>query len=60
MVRRCNYGSGIKYNYLTMIPPLGLLRILIARLHVEGIVRGPLLLTATAQHRRNTKADGRN
>lgn len=33
-----------------MIPPLSLFWILIASLHVERIIRWPLLLTAAAQH----------
>lgn len=45
---------------LTMVPPLGLLRVLIARLYIECIIRRTLLLPATAEHRRNTKADGRH
>lgn len=40
---------------LTMVPPLCLLRVLIAGLHVERVIGRPLLLSTTAQHRRNTK-----
>lgn len=40
---------------LTVVPPLGLFRVLIARFHVECVVHRPLLLPATAQHGRDTK-----
>lgn len=50
----------LRHLVLTVIPPLGLLRILIARLYVEGIVWRTLLISTATQHRRNAKADGRD
>lgn len=43
-----------------MIPPLGLLGILIASLDVERVVWRTLLISTATEHRRNAKADGRN